>query len=305
MSQKSMNHYTWTYVGDGGRNYRVGLLHSNKTGHLVIYVGSKIVQVDFKVLQSKEYTFFIEEELVHINLERRGDEMFFHFIIDKKTDTPRNRIRQALERKYFRHLLIFLGVLAVLVTGVLMLGKNAKKSETQRLEELLAKGSQTTVGRVLIKKMEDGTSQVSYQYVAGTQTITSISMFQSETLILLVNPMPLEQGDEFKVQYSTKKTQQNRILFSEPTPQQVEKYKQRAAARHDQLNPAAPPGMTQCFVQTAYEHDQLRALADLFFQDTKPAYNLEHNLETYAKLTADKGFLGKMETNCGHLKPAR
>lgn len=298
-----MNHYTWTYLGDGGRNYRVGLLHSPKSGHLVIYVGSKIVQVDFKVFESKEYSFFIEEELVHINLERRGDEMFFTFNIDKKVDTPRNRFRHALERKYFIHLLIFLGVLALLVTGVVFIGKNAKKSETQRIEEALARGSEETVGRVLIKKLAHGQSEISYEFVAGDKTITAQSILQSEPLILFVNPMPLQQGDEFLVRYSPKKPHINEMLFSEPTPHQVELYQQRATAKHTKLNPEAPPGMTDCFIKTAFEFDSLRALADIYFQDFKPAYNLEHNLETYAKLTSNKIFLSKMEENCGQLIP--
>ncbi|MCF8246286.1 MAG: hypothetical protein K9J37_16080 [Saprospiraceae bacterium] len=298
-----MNHYTWTYLGDNGRNYRVGLLHSPNTGHLVIYIGSKIVQIDFKVFDSKEYTFFIEEELVHINLERRDNDMYFSFNIDKKTDTPRNRFRHQLERKHFCQLLIFLGVMGLLVTGIVMWGKNAKKSETERIEEMLAKGSQETVGRVTIRKLDGNRSEISYQFVAGNQTYTQVSMLQSEPLILLVNPMPLEEGDEFRVRYATRKPHANQMLFSEPMPRQIELYKERAASKHAQLNPNAPPGMTQCFVQTAFEFDSLRSLADIFFQDTKPAYNLEHNLKTYTKLTTNKSFLEKMEANCGHLKP--
>jgi hypothetical protein len=302
---KHMNHYTWTYLGDNGRNYRVGLLHSPKSGHLLIYIGSKIVQIDFKVFETKEYSFFIEEELVHINLERRGNEMYFTFNIDKKTDTPRNRYRHSLERKHFYQMLLFFGVLGLLATGILMWGKNAKKSQTEQLEEMLAKGSQETVGRVLIKKLEQGQSEISYQFVAGNQTITTHSLLQSEPLILLVNPMPLEPGDEFRVRYANRKPQVNQMLFSEPTPQQVERYKQRAADKHDQLNPNSPPGMTQCFVQTAFEFDGLRAVADIFFQDTKPNFNLEHNLETFAKLTTNQRFLEKMEANCGNLKPTQ
>ncbi len=298
-----MNHYTWTYLGDGSRNYRVGLMHSPKTGHLLIYIGSKIVQVDFKVFESKEYSFFIEEELVHINLERRGNEMYFTFNIDKKADTPRNRFRHALERKHFIQLLISVGMLAALVTAIVIWGNNARKSETERLEEMLAKGSRETVGRVLIKKLDNDQSEISYQFVAGSQTITTVSMLQSEPLILLVNPMPLESGDEFRVRYATKKPHVNQMLFSVPTLRQIEGYKQRAAAKHARLNPDAPSGMTDCFVQTAFEHDGLRALANIYFQDTKPSYNLEHNLETYAKLTTDNSFLAKMEAKCGHLKP--
>ena len=299
-----MNHYSWTYLGDNGRNYKVGLMHSPKSGHLVIYIGSKIVQIDFKVFESKDYSFFIEEELVHINLERRGNEMYFTFNIDKKVDTPRNRFRHALERKYFYHLLLFIAGMGLLVSGVVIWGRNAKKSETERLEEMLARGSEETVGRVLVKRIDSNRSEISYQFVAGNQTITSHSLLQSEPLILLVNPMPLELGDEFRVRYSPRKPDVNQMLFSEPTPHQIEVYKQRAAAKHDQLNPNVPPGMTNCFVQTAFEYDSLRALADIYFQATKPGYNLEHNLETYAQLTSNSSFLDKMEANCGYLKLA-
>ena len=97
-----MNHYTWTYIGGAGRNYRVGLFHGNKTGHVLIYVGAKIVTIDFKVFDSKTYTFFIDDELCNIRLERRGSKMFFFFEIDQKTDTPRNRKRKILEHRYLR-----------------------------------------------------------------------------------------------------------------------------------------------------------------------------------------------------------
>lgn len=298
-----MNHYTWTYLGDGGRNYKVGLLHSPKSGHLLIYIGSKIVHVDFKVFESKIYSFFIEEELVHISLERRGDEMYFSFNIDKKVDTPRNRFRHALERKYFYHSLIFVAVLGVLVAGILVWGNNAKKTTTERLEEALAKGSKEAVGRVIIKDLGGNRSEISYQFVAGTQTITGQSIMQSELLILLVNPMPLEQGDEFRVRYSTRKPQLNEMLFSEPTPRQIETYKRRAAAKHAKLHPDAPPGMTDCLIKTAFEFDSLRALADVYFQDVKASYNLEHNQETFAKLTSNRAFLSSLQEKCGQLIP--
>ncbi|MEZ4934823.1 MAG: hypothetical protein R2788_22170 [Saprospiraceae bacterium] len=46
-------------------------------GHLVIYVGKKISTIDFNVLDSKEYTFFIDNEFCRIRLERRGDQMYY------------------------------------------------------------------------------------------------------------------------------------------------------------------------------------------------------------------------------------
>ena len=101
-----MNHYSWTYVAGGGRNIPVGLYHSSKKGHLLIYVGKKITNIDFNVLDSKDYTFFIDHELCHIKLERRGDEMYYFFEIDKKADTPMNRARWAMERKFLRQMLI-------------------------------------------------------------------------------------------------------------------------------------------------------------------------------------------------------
>ncbi|MBI5914665.1 MAG: hypothetical protein HY842_04760 [Bacteroidetes bacterium] len=297
-----MNHYTWVYVAGGGRNYPVGLFHGPKTGHLLIYIGSKITTIDFKVFDSKEYTFFIEDELCHIKLERRGGEMFYFFNIDKQADTPRNRARNALERKFFKQLLISIGVMALLVTAFVFWQQQAKKSPATRIEEMLAKNSRETIGKISLKT---GASKpdISYQFVAGNQSVTSPSLLQSETLILLANSMPLEPGDEFTVRYSPARPEVNQILFSRPSERQIEVYKQRAATVHDRLHPGAPPGMTACFMKTAFEFNGVKALADIYFQGTKPAYNLEHNQETFAALTTNRLFLDQMEQACGHLKP--
>jgi hypothetical protein len=228
--------------------------------------------------------------------------MYFFFNIDKTADTPRNRVRHAIERRHSIHIVLFIIGLGLAAAGIVAWGKNAKKSETQRISDVLAKGSEKAVGKVLIKKLKDGRSEISYQFVAGTQAVTSVSLLQSEPLILLVNPMPLQVGDEFQVRYSPRKPQVNEMLFSQPTPRQTAAYQQRAIAKHNELHPDAPPGMTECFVKTAFEYDSLRALADIYFQATKPGYNMEHNLETYARLTSDTRFLSILEEKCGHLK---
>ena len=106
-----MNQYTWTYIGDAAYSETVGLYHSSKSGHLLIYVGKKIVVIDFKVLDSKTYSFFINDDLCELRLERKDLKMYYHFEINKEADTPRNQARKKVEQKYFRQALAFFGVL--------------------------------------------------------------------------------------------------------------------------------------------------------------------------------------------------
>ncbi len=292
-----MNHYNWTYVAGGGRNYPVGLLHSSKSGHLIIYVGSKIMAIDFKVLDTKEYTFFIEDELCHIQLERRGEEMYYFFNIDRKADTPRNRARNAMEKKFAKQMALALGVLVVLVTAFVLWSNSVKKSPYIKAEELLVKQGRETVGKVFIKNGE-AEPAISYQFVANSQGYTAPSNLLTRPLILLKNGMPLEQGDEFVVRYVPSRPEINKMLFDRPTERQIAIYQQRASKKHAALHPDDAPTFIDCMVNAAYQIGGIGGLADFYFQDLLPAENPEHNQTTYLRLTRDLPFKKKVERDC-------
>ena len=84
--------------------------------------------VDFKVLDSKVYSFFVNDELCEIHLTRKGEKMFYEFQINKDADTPRNRARKKMEKKYWGQTLLFFGGMFLLLIGFL-LGMNYYSSK--------------------------------------------------------------------------------------------------------------------------------------------------------------------------------
>jgi hypothetical protein len=85
----------WRFNNDLGQPYLIGLFHGDKDGHLVVHCNSKIVLIDFNVHDSKDYSFFIEEELCEIKLERQEVGFGYSCQINFEVDTPKNRWRKS------------------------------------------------------------------------------------------------------------------------------------------------------------------------------------------------------------------
>jgi hypothetical protein len=288
-----LNHYTWTYAAGEGRNYNVGLFHSNKTGHLLIYIGSKIVTIDFNVLESKTYSFFIEDELCRIVLERKGDVMFYAFEIDKKANTPRNQARNALERKFNRQLLLSLGIFAAVI-AIFVIWNPFGRSKLTRAEDLLLKEGRETTGTIMLRKdpLKPG---VMYQFIANNRGYTVPANLSSS---LSENGMPLEEGDEFVVLYVASEPSINHINFNQPTERQIGTYQKRAVERHLQLHPEEAPFIAACMVNVAYQVAGIAGIADFYFQDVQPGMNPDHNQFTYLRLVRDLPFQKKVDKEC-------
>lgn len=118
-----MSQFTWTYIGDNGALHRVGLFHGDNTGHLMIYCNTRIVVIDFGVTTSKNYSFFINDELCDIAVEEKEGKFSYGFKVDEVTDTPRNRGRRKMLRtehqQTFLIILTFLLILSLIVFFVL------------------------------------------------------------------------------------------------------------------------------------------------------------------------------------------
>jgi hypothetical protein len=121
-----MSQMTWTYIDDQGSLHEVGLFHGDTTGHLLVYCNGRIVVIDFNVLATKHYTFFINEELCDIMVEEKDGKFLYGFKIDQQIDTPRNRGRRKMIRSEVRQALVIAGIflLLILLTVYLLLRFN-------------------------------------------------------------------------------------------------------------------------------------------------------------------------------------
>lgn len=115
-----MNQFHWTYTGNYGKAYHVSIAHGEETGHLVIYCNTNIMVIDFSVLDSKQYSFFIDDELVDLSIEKTEEGFAYHCQINTNANTPLNERRRKANQEDFR---LVAGGLIVILTLILFLLK--------------------------------------------------------------------------------------------------------------------------------------------------------------------------------------
>lgn len=291
-----MANFNWVYHNDAGSRYVVGVFHGDNTGHLMVYCNMRIVLIDFNVLQSANYSFFIEDELCEMIITRKPDRFEYDFRVNREVDTPENRRwrAQARSNKIKAWLLVgsFVTVLAVVVGWLLYRQYNPP----DRLDELLSgpKASET-VGRVFVENRQSDSLTIRYAFVANSMAFEEKGR---QPALALSNGMPLESGDEFMVRYASSQPFVNRIYFDRPTTAQVQRYRDRVTAKHLSLNPDITEERARCLIEIAYDLKGLSGLADFYFQDASPQQNPTHNEITYKRLVRDEPFRQKVSGRC-------
>lgn len=111
----------WTYIDDFGRRHNVGLYHGMRSGHLLVYCNKRILLIDFNVRNSKTYTFYINDELCDLSIERKNNKFAYGFEIDKKTETPKNLLRRKIERSDTRKILLAILGMTLLISSIAFL----------------------------------------------------------------------------------------------------------------------------------------------------------------------------------------
>ena len=100
----------------------MGIYHGPTSGNLMIYCNSRVVLIDFLVKKAKTYSFFINDEFCEIIMREEDDKTFtYSFKVNKKVDTPLNKLREAREQKYLFYSLIILAGFILFVGIVVFL----------------------------------------------------------------------------------------------------------------------------------------------------------------------------------------
>ena len=87
----------------------------------MVFCNKKIVVVDFHVLETKTYTFFIEDELCNLEVELKDNKWYYGLKIDEKTSTPRNIIRKKERKKNLITSLIIMAFVVLLISTLSLL----------------------------------------------------------------------------------------------------------------------------------------------------------------------------------------
>ncbi len=294
-----MSQFNWTYLAPSGKKHHVGLFHGDRTGHVMIYCNSKVVLVDFKVRETKSYSIFIEEELCEIGIERQADRFVYGFDINKDVDTPLNRIRKATDKKHLKMGMAFIGGLMTLVfIAVLVLGRLGTDKNQPSLAALLAASGKVTNAKVFLSDPDEAT----YNFIANGKVYSEKTAYELGIDIILENGMPLEDGDEFLVKYSSTKPELHKIQFNRPTENQISIYKDRATSKYQKLHPNESIEYCNCLTDIAYELDGVNGYAKFYLQDQDYYQNPRYNKDSFHRLVRSVPFQKEVEKRCWEMK---
>jgi len=294
-----VNQFNWTYLGDNGKNHKVGMYHGAESGHLMVYCNNKVILVDFSVLKSSTYSFFIEEQLCELEIELRKGEFRYGFHLNKTADTPLNRIRKKKEKKYLYQSLGFLaGITLLVLTTFFTLNNWQNSKQTVAMTTLLQEFGQEAEAKILIAS-ENEDHSVSYYFIVNGKGYTAKSKKGKENVQLYQHGMPIEKGDEFVIRYLPENPNTCTIDYNRPTSSQVETYLKRAAKKYASKNPSVTNDESKCLTQIAYDLKGVSGLADFYYQDVAVAENPKHNMESFQRLVRDLPFQKERKKRCG------
>ena len=308
-----MAQVSWVYLDDFGGQHRVGLYHGDRTGHVLLHCDLRIVQVDFSVKEPCTYSFFVEDELCQVSIFKEKTGYSYDFQVNKKIDTPRNRLRKEDDRRNRKYIAIMLAGFVVFVSCIFLglrwwgnqhrahpLIANSLSSSGLTPDNelsLAAEGKSTVAQMVVVDEAQQ--RRVFYAFVTDEKHQISGQFAVPDTgLIVLPNGFPLADGDAFLVRYLPKSPRIHLVDFEQPTQQTITNYLERAYRAETLAHPAATPGHSRCVAQLALQQKGWRQLAALIFQSKSVSENARHNQDAYLRLVREPEFARLIATEC-------
>lgn len=296
-----MSQFRWSYLSPQGKQHVVGVFHGPRTGHLMIYVNAKIVQVDFKVFKDTSYSFFIDEELCEIVLTKKDGRFHYDFKINKEVDTPLNRHRRQFDKVNRNRIIGLFAGLAVFITMAILFGNYQKEKRAQeeaaKVEEIILNKSTILFGEIYSVVILGDKANVTYSFLFEGNEYLRRNEFDLGDYQDYSNGIPLRKGDEFKIKYFPRNGN-SFIQLDQITERQMNNFVLRAAEKEKWFHEELSDSEILCRVNCAYQLKGMDGLADFYFQDKSETENPTHNEITYKRLVRDLPFQQAFIENC-------
>jgi hypothetical protein len=280
----------------------------------MIHCNMRVIQVDFSVKETKMYSFFIEDELCELILENKDGRFGYEFRVNKKVDTPRNRIRRAQEGETRRYMaLLATGLVLVLAVAFMGLRWYGRTQEAKRMaktcvfsqysrenaKKLAQDGKQTTARLHLMLNTEGPERRISYALLGLDSLMEQGSFTVAPTgPITLPNGFPFAEGDDFEAIYLPYQTGIHRVEFFQPSARTLARYFDLAVAAERQAHPEQHPEFSACRARVVVEKIGWVNLAHFVFQEKTRQENARFNQESYQRLVADPQFRETVRNYC-------
>ncbi|WP_367387867.1 hypothetical protein [Lewinella sp. LCG006] len=271
----------WTVPGYGGKTYLVGLYHGEDSGHLMVHCNNKVMLVDFGVKASKDYSFFLDEELFEVKIiEQKNGTYSYEMVHNEEIDSPHNRRREESKKSDRRS--IFAGIGLVVFIGIIFafLHFRAPAHEATLLAGLAeGRGVDTQVS--IFQKQNRW--YANYRVDNEVEEIVLPQLGDRSPL-----GFPLAVGDQFSARYAPTDTDLVFIDWHNLVPAQLERYFQLTMAVHAELHPEISSRQVLCQLQLALALEGAAGLAKFYRQDQQN--QSEYNRDAYLRLVRGEEF---------------
>jgi len=255
---------------------------------VLIHVNGKISSIDFSVLETKKYSFFINQELIELNIIRHDDHFEYTMEINEDVKTPLNEQRKEERKKMGFQTLAFVVVMMLAVVGgtVWMMNSAWYNEKDSAAYKLLEKTGKFTKAKLFF----DGGSDYDYNFVDFRHNIIEGSAQLAS--------YPIKNGDEYMVQYLLTNPKINKVIFEKPTTSQIKKSAQEAFKICQKVDQNKSDEDCSCIIDAVYAKGSYTGLLSYINQDTKPTDNAMFNSES-AKIILDSDEFKLSVEKCG------
>lgn len=271
-----MPRFKWIYLEGEGVQHHVELFHGRRNGHVLLTCNGKVILTDFDVRQSKSYTFFINEEMCKIHLKQKGLKFKYSFEIDRKVDTPLNRIRKKRSRKYNIYVaLMFLLVIATAFWSISV----SKKMELEAKRIAFASAPRTGITPKIYGKLLETEEGFSIQ----TMLPNNESVTKRVSGIYGFNGWPLQEGQIYEVKLEGISILE--IFWNKPNEQTLNEFRKKVL-QDIHLDAFRVYGYTDvsCIIKVIEQQSTAFGLACMYYAKTSPDINAFANEDFFKRI---------------------
>jgi hypothetical protein len=282
-----LNKRRWIYIGEGGSRSTVGIIHNASKGQFMIYCNKKIVLLEFKLYESKQFTFFLNDELFKIDVIKTGNTYQYAFKVDMEAQTPLNKERTQLKKTTLKQsilaIIVSLATVAIIISTVLWL-------HGRRFQKAREANGVYAIAQMYINPKQSGSFSLGYSF--STQYSNHFHQVEYYKTPHPMSPtgFPFYDGDEFYVQYAINDASNHEIFYDRPTEKQINTYKRRALEKHLENNTNAEKAYCECLIEKAFIIKKVDGLAIFHHQNTPPSQNRRFNIKAYKELIYSDDF---------------
>ena len=111
---KKMSQSLWKYYDPSHGTQTVGVYHGDDSGNLVVYCNNKVVMIDFKVKQSKSYSFYINKCLIELKLKKHKKSFDHDFNRTMSSDEINISKKESPVQTFIFCILFLIGILSLI-----------------------------------------------------------------------------------------------------------------------------------------------------------------------------------------------